>query len=409
MNLPNMPATLRHPVGGVRRPLVLAAAMLGVAACARDHSPDAERGRLIRRGNEDLVVAAPWPWAAMRGVRYGEGMELAIEEVNSANGVHGRRLRLLRIDDSASVNRGRTVAQEIARNPTVVAVVGHLQSYVTTPAAAIYDLAGLVLLAPTASDPQLTSLGYRSAFRLTFTHRHVGRQLADYAGQRGLRRMAIYYLRDGYGRGVANAFEERAADLQMDIVARRSYDANQPTAQDVVDGIVREWKDRDVGGVFVAGEAPEAIKLVTSMRKHGLNVPVLGGDAVGAPLLLTDATGATEGMVVAAAYTPDDPRPEVRRFVDAFRRRFGVAPDAGAALGYNAVSLLAHAMNTATSPAPTDVAEALRQFNDWPSLLGPVRFDSTGGLMAPQVNLLVVRRGQFVRVRDSAHVVALSR
>lgn len=392
-----------------RRIAPLALAALAAAGCVRDQSPGAQRLERLRHGSGDLVIAAPWPWTAKSGIRYGDGMELAVEEVNAAGGVRGRRLRILRVDDRESVDQGRVVAQQIASNPDVVAVVGHLQSYVTVPAAAIYDMAGLVHVAPTASDPQLTMLGYKRVFRCTFTHRHIGRALADEAHARGLGKIAIYYMRDGYGRGLANAFEERANEVHMDVAARRSFDANQRPAPDAVEQMVSEWKALEVGGVFMAGESPEAVQLLRAMHKVGLTVPVLGGDATGTPQLIADAGPAAEGMIVAATFSPDDPRPEVQRFVRAFHRRFGVGPDAGAALGYNAVSLLAHAMQSAPSADPADVATALRKLHDWPSLLGPVSFDETGDMTAPRVVKLLVRDGRYALVGDTAPAVASAR
>ncbi len=65
-------------------------------------------------------------------------------------------------------------------------------------------------MAATATSPELTSKGYRRVFRTIFTDDEVGRQMADYAAARGYRRFAIYYSRDEYGRGLANAFEEEA-------------------------------------------------------------------------------------------------------------------------------------------------------------------------------------------------------
>ena len=62
-----------------------------------------------------------------------------------------------RVDDHETVDEGRLVAQRLAGNPDVVAVIGHLHSYVTGPAAAIYDMAGMVTISPTATDPGLTT------------------------------------------------------------------------------------------------------------------------------------------------------------------------------------------------------------------------------------------------------------
>jgi len=156
---------------------------------------------------------------------------MAVDEINAAGGVLGRPLTMLREDDHESVDRGRLVAQRFAQNLDVVAVIGHMQSYVSLPAAAIYDLSGLVHLAPTATDPRLTEQGYRRLFRMTFTDREIGAQMAEFAAARDYDRVAIYYIRNAYGRGLANAFEQRALEQSIFIADRQPYYPNSVAAE----------------------------------------------------------------------------------------------------------------------------------------------------------------------------------
>ena len=142
-------------------------------------------------------------------MHYGKGMDLAVEELNAAGGVLGRPVRLLRMDDQGSVDHGRIVAQELGRNPDVVAVIGHLHSYVTVAAAPIYDLSGLLLVSATSTTPELTRQGYGRVFRTAFNDTRRGPADGAVRARPGYRRMVIYYSRDEYGRELANAFEEQ--------------------------------------------------------------------------------------------------------------------------------------------------------------------------------------------------------
>src|SRR5690606_39739667 len=129
----------------------------GVQTCALPiwRGSDGETGA-------EIVIGAPWPWEARSALGYSKGLDMAVAEINGAGGVLGRPLRIKRVDDRESVAEGRLAAQQLAEDREVVAVIGHLQSYVSVPAAAIYDMAGLVMIAPTSTDPRLTSQGYRS-------------------------------------------------------------------------------------------------------------------------------------------------------------------------------------------------------------------------------------------------------
>jgi branched-chain amino acid transport system substrate-binding protein len=92
----------------------------------------------------------------------------------------------------------------------------------------------------------------------------------------------------------------------------------------------------------------------------------------------------------------------VQQFVLKFRRRFGAEPDAGAALGYDAIRLLADAIARGRSSESAVVARALHATHEWAGVTGPVTFDSTGSAIAKPILKLVVRGGHFEYLLDSA-------
>ncbi|HEX8246390.1 MAG TPA: ABC transporter substrate-binding protein [Longimicrobium sp.] len=379
---------------GLRTVAALAALLPALHGCAGTADPAAERLRRAEAGKGDVVIGAAWPWAARGQLLFRQGLEMAAAEENARGGVLGRRIRIVTADDHESVDQGRLVAQRFAEDPSVVAVVGHLQSYVTVPAAPIYDLSGVVLLAPAATDPELTRAHYAHVFRGTFSDLAAGTQLADYARARGYRSVAIYYGRNAYGRSLANAFEEHAAELGIRIAARQSYDPNAAPGAGSLGPLLDGWRQLDFDAILLAGETPYAATFLSEARRHGITVPVLGGDALGVPDLLA-AGPAAEGTVIVAAFHPDAPRPEVRRFGEAFRARYGRAPDAAAALGYDAVRVLADAIRRARSTAPDRVAAALHDTRGWNGVTGPFTFDADGDLPAKPITLITVRGGRF--------------
>lgn len=385
-----------------RRPAVLAGlAPLVLAAACGAAAGDSGRGSDGETGAE-IVIGAPWPWEARSALGYSKGLDMAVAEINGAGGVLGRPLRIKRVDDRESVAEGRLAAQQLAEDREVVAVIGHLQSYVSVPAAAIYDMAGLVMIAPTSTDPRLTSQGYRSVFRLIFTDPDVGRQLADYAASQGRRRAAIYYIRNDYGRGLANAFEERCGDLGLVVVDRQSHDAGTPANPRRTEEMLRDWMAREVDVVLLATEPRGAADLLAVARAIGFQAAALGADALGTPEFLQRAGAAAEGTIIAAAFHQDESRPEVARFVGAYRERFGETPDAGAALAYDAVGLLAHAIRTTGSAEPARIAEAIRGLEGWRGVTGEIRFDEKGDLVGRRAALVRVENGDFTYLPEGA-------
>jgi branched-chain amino acid transport system substrate-binding protein len=360
-------------------------------ACSRDGGGGAARGS----GSGDILVGAAWPWSERTDVLYGQGIDQAVAELNDAGGVLGRKLHIVREDDHESVNEGRVIAQRFAKQSGVVAVIGHLQSYVTIPAAAIYDQAGIVLISPTATAPELTSHGYGKVFRTVFTDRQVGGDLADVAAARGYGRVAIYYMRSDYGRALANAFEEEAGARHVRVVDRQSYDPSTNNIEQSAHEVATAWKALGIDAILVAGQVPQAATFIAEARRAGVDVPILGGDALGTPALMTVGGATVEGTVIATAFHADDPRPEIRGFTAEFKRRYGHAPDAAAALGYDAVRVLAEGIRQARSTDPQQISGALRRLHEWPAVTGRFSFDAKGDLVGSPVAHMVVRKGQF--------------
>lgn len=382
--------------------LLLAAALAG---CGGSDDPIAQRLQKARGGAE-IVIGAPWSWDELGGqIHYGKGMDLAVQELNAAGGVLGRPLRLMKLDDQGSVDHGRIVAQELGRDPNVVAVIGHLHSYVTVAAAPIYDLSGLLLVSATSTTPALTSRGYGRVFRSTFNDSDVGRQMAQYAHGEGHRRMVIYYSRDEYGRELANSFEEHLVQRGGQVVNRESYDPNLSANPVAAEQTVNAWTSWEFDAVFIAARGAQAALLVKELRRRGISVPVLGSDAMQTPDFLQGGE-AVEGTVIASAFSAEVPEPEVQRFNAAFRAAYGRDPDVAAALGYDAVRVLAQAMREAGSAEPEKVAAAMRGLRGYRGVTGAFTFDQHGNLVGMPIRKVVVRGGAFHYLDESATVAS---
>lgn len=367
-----------------------------MAACDGSQNPADQRLQRAKTGTGDIVIGAPWPWEA-RGSSslYGEGMDLAVEKINANGGVLGRKLRIERIDDKESINEGRLVAQRLANNPEVVAVIGHLQSYITIPAATIYDLGGLVMIAPLSTSPKLTLKGYKRVFRTTFHDEQVGRQMAVFAHRHGYERVALLYVSNTYGRDLANAFEKRAHELGLNVVERQSYTPAADRVKTSFGTVLRSWSDVEFDAIFLAAAVPEAGFFIVQARAAGIDVPVIGGDAMDNTSLIDIGGEAVEGTIVASNFHINDPRPVVQHFVQVFNEKTGQMPNRDAAAGYDAVRVLAHAIEQAGSTVPEEVSQALRTMAPWEGVTGMMAFDEKGDLAGDILIAKVVRNGKL--------------
>ena len=372
----------------------LLALALSVSACGPT-DPATLRAERAAQPEGDLVVGVAWPWASRTAGLYAEGLEMAVEEANAAGGVLGRPLRLVKGDDGESVDGGRLVAQRFADDPDVVAVIGHLNSHVSIPAADIYERSGLLMLTPASTAPELTRRGHRHVFRSVHDDEDVGRQMVDLAAENGWRNVYVVYVRTAYGEGLATAFEGAAADRAVDVVGREAYGADGSGLEAVVEDVRQTRAARGIDAVFLAGVPPEAGAAIAALRRGGVGVPIFGGDALDTVELVESAGDAAEGVYVASVFHPDDPRPESQAFRQAFEAHYGVPPDSWAARGYEAIRVLVQGIEAAGSAAPDAVAAALRERGHVTGVAGPFGFDENGDVVGKRLVTAVVRGGRF--------------
>lgn len=375
--------------------VVLATSLL-LAGCAGD-SLSGARAVMAAKNRGDIVIGAAWPFAKNDGGLW-QGIELAVEEINSSGGINGHQIRILKKDDDASVTKGMAIAQEFAENPEVVAVIGHRNSYISLPAASIYEKAGLVMLTPASTAPELTKQGYHYVFRSIPSDAEIARQLAAYAAGRNLNRIAIYYVNDSYGRGLANSFEDSAKESGINIVDRISYYGDQKGLAD----LRRKWEALSYNAVFVADSAKGGAQFIVDARRAGITMPFMAGNTMDSPDFGKAAGWAGEGTVIGTVFNPFDARPEAQKFMQAFKAKYQQEPTQYTAQGYDAVKLLAAAVKNAGSTEPPKVAEALRGLKDWPTVAGRHTFDQSGDEKGNLVVKKVLRNGKIEILAETA-------
>lgn len=374
-------------------PALLAALSLLVGCTDEDLA--AKRMARAATATGDIIVGVSWPFSTPKGALW-EGAELAQDEINNSGGILGRKLVMIKEDDKLSVTKGTAIAYKFADNLDMVAVIGTLNSYIAVTTAPVYEFAGMVMLTQGSSVVRLTSQGYKKVFRMIPSNRDVGARLADYARSKHYRRTLIYYVKNEYGLDLANAFERRATEIGLEVTDRVSY----LTGAADYKLAMQHWKDfYSFDAIFLAGSLPEGAQIIRAAREIGIKVPIFSGDGLDSPDLIRLGGTAVEGTTVVSFFHPGAPEPSVLEFDKRFRRRFNRLPDTTAALGYDAVKLLAHAMTKAGTTVPEKVAQELHNTKGWQGVTGTHSFDDAGNVLDKPIVIQVVKNGQFAYTR----------
>jgi branched-chain amino acid transport system substrate-binding protein len=354
-------------------PLALSAALLLSACGLRERGP--------------IVLGAAGPWTEGYGAMTMRGIELALEHLNVRPEHKARPVTVVFRDDEGNGARAAAIAQEFVDNPTVLAVIGHVNSGAMVAAAKVYD-GHLPAVATTATSPELSGISPWT-FRVISSDSANGLQLARFAAKLGRRRVAILYENNSYGRGLTESFTRHFSGrvVSSDPIS----DAGDQDFEPFVSYYQRVRPDL----IFVAGTEASGITLVREIRRQQLAVDLLGGDGWTG---LSADTANVEGVLVGTPFTAEDPRSDARRFVDSFKAKYGYVPDANAALAYDATMLLVHAVLT-VGPNRAKIREYLafqRPRDAYHGVTGTIRFNPNGDPIAKSFVMTRIQRGALV-------------
>ncbi|MGH7664446.1 MAG: ABC transporter substrate-binding protein [Gemmatimonadaceae bacterium] len=333
-----------------------------------------------------VTFGAAGPWSEGYGMMNQRGITLAVEQINARGGIEGRPLEVVMKDDQGDGTAAAAIAEEFVANPSITAVVGHVNSGAMVAAAKVYD-GHLPAVATTATSPDLTGMS-PWVFRVISSDSANGIDLARFAASLGHRRAAILYENNSYGRGLASAFRSafRGTVTGMDPIADDDTDF-----EPYVSYFVREQPDI----VFVAGTENSGMAFLREATRQGLDADFLGGDGWSG---IVAAPEAAEGAFVGTPFIHTDPRPEARRFVKAFRDRFRMDPDGNAALAYDATMLLAEAVakRGTDREAVRDYLTGLEESAGFAGVTGTIRFLPTGDPVGKSFVMARVHDGGLV-------------
>src|SRR5690242_8793395 len=358
------------------------------------------QGQTIRIG-----IGAPLTGgAATFGVEMKNAVEVAVDEQNAAGGLLGARVEARAFDDEASDAKGQAGAADLCADPTVLAVVGHVNSNVSIAASTVYAGCGLAMLTPMSSNPGVTDRGLPNVFRLTNRDDHKGPGLAAHLYRKlGKRRVVVVDDQTAYGKGLADLFAGAFTKLGGTVVVRPTVKVGDRDFQTLLAGLPAGFDVMFFGGI---AEAPY---LLQQMRERGLNQLFTCGDGCWNVKGFIQPAGAAatrgEGVLILSAAPAIGRVPGSAAFAERYTQRFG--PIANYALNsYDSarlviVAIQQDAIARGGLPSRGEVVAALRGLQyQGIAYARPVTWDAKGDNTAAVIFVNVVEGDRFKEVGE---------
>jgi len=369
--------------------LLLISTLLLTFACERRGGPGAggETGQIVVGYYGDLTGRT-----SNFGVSTRNGVLMAADEINKAGGINGRQITILSEDDEGRPEKAATVATKLIDQDRVIALLGEVASGNSLAAAPKAQSAHVPMISPSSTNPAVTQVG-DYIFRVCFIDPFQGEVMAKFAANTLKAKTAAIMLdfNSPYSRGLTEFFEKSFTKLGGRVVSKQSYTQGDRDYK----GQLTSIRSLNPDVIYVPGYYGEVGVIAKQAKQLDIKAPLLGGDGWDAPQLWELGGDALNGSFISNHYSVEDPSPAIQKFVADFKGRYNVVPDALAALGYDAMRVLADALKRAGTSQGPALRDAIAATKNFPGVTGVITINAERNAVKPAV-VLKLQDGKYV-------------
>lgn len=302
------------------------------------------------------------------------GLKLALEDIKKAGGILGKQVEL-QIEDNASTNPGTVLSfTKLFSDPSIKGIVGPIASTQIQAASPAIAKSGIPTMIG-GTDPSLTHIDNKWVFRARPNDLYSSKVIADFAvNTLKLKKWAIVHATDAFGNGGAKALTDELQKLGITPLLDQGYTSNSQDFAPIVLAVKKSGAD--VLGTYMTVPADQGI-FAKQLRQLGVNV-----QWIGSPTTATVTTRNLAGEALYGSYAVADFNADANDAARAYTKRYfdtyGIYPDNFSSWAYDALHILALAMNNAKSTEPEAVRKAILAIKGYKGLEGTYSFDAGG-------------------------------
>ena len=307
-----------------------------------------------------------------------QGVEMAVEEINAAGGVKGKKIELIKYDNKSEPAEATTLATKLTSSDKVLTIIGPATSgsFKAQIPVAQKNKIPVVSGSATADDVTVDASGVKEyAFRTCFNDSFQGTAMANYASKnlKATRALIIKDNSSDYSKGLADNFKATFTAAGGQIVGEEAYVTNDTD----FNAILTRIKGQPFDAIYLPGYYNEAGLIIKQARALGIKAPVLGGDGFDSPTLLQLAgAGALNDVYFTNHYSSLDKDPLVTKFIADYKQKFNAEPNAFTALGYDTAKFVADAANRAGELSGEGLKTAMAETKDFTGVTGSFSVDA---------------------------------
>ena len=281
--------------------------------------------------------------AGQYGLSIRNGLQLALEEINSAGGIKGNKLVLLIEDEQGKKEQAIDVLKKLIFQDKVLMVFGPTLSNSAQAADPIAQAAKVVVFGTSNTADGITSIG-DYVFRNSVTEADVLPETLRVAIKAtNLKKVAVLYGNDDvFTKSGYDAFKKALEALKMPVTTTETFAKGDVDFKAQLTKIKASGADAVVLSALIAEGAP----IMVQARQLGLDVPFIGGNGMNSARIFDLAKEKSDNLWVGSPWALGNQTRENQHFVVAYTQKYKAAPDQFGAQAYDAMQIVATALGS---------------------------------------------------------------
>ena len=351
--------------------MVLVAALLTV--------PLAGCGNTSGGSGDEIVIGGLAPLTgsvAQYGVAVDNAVKMAVDDINAKGGLLGKRIKYISYDEKGDPTEATNAYTRLVDQDKIVALIGDVTS---APCEAVAQQAArdkLPMITPSGTSEAITTYG-ENVFRACFIDPYQGQLMASYASKKLNAKTAAILFDNGdpYSSGIADAFEAAAKALGMTITNKEGYASKSTDFNSQLTKIKAGNPDVLLLPVYYN----DVVLIAKQAKDQGLTATLLGADgwdgvASEVAKKSDDIKKLLNNAYFCSQYSASSSDPALQNFLKTYKEKYNEEPNMFAVLGYDAMQIMAAAIEKAGTTDSAAVIKALRETN-YKGLTGTTTFD----------------------------------
>ena len=287
------------------------------------------------------------------------GVDLAVEEINAAGGLNGKKLEIVQVDNRCNPTEGANSARKLVQDK-VSAIIGAHCSSATLAMMPIIMEAKIPMITGVSSSPRISELsgagGNPFMFRISPDDLRMAQGMTEYLGQKKLFKNIVIIAEDSdFGRGGAAAFTPLAQKAGITVVSTDYAPQMTPDFTPLLTRVAQ--RKPDAIAVFMLGA--DSLNLYRTAMQMGMKIPYTGRAELGGKTIEVIQAGGLEGSVSAWTYSPDIDNPANKKFAATIMAKYKIPATLQSWAGYDSMQAIAQAIRDAKSDDPVKIRDAL--------------------------------------------------